>query len=259
MSYTVFSCPRAMEDVHILRQTNAILSWLNLEPKPEVLLMGDDPGVPEFAEKHGCRNILVERNDYGTPLVNDIFKRGWEESSNDLMIYINADIIMSPNTGTVALHVAEFFNNEHFLACGRRWDCDGVGQINFDNGKWFTFLMDHVRGDSRFYLRNHGAIDHWTHFRGFPAWEGFPEMYVGRSAWDNLLVSLAVQYTKNTVETTSKVDAIHQNIPNARIGKAIRTPEQIHNRGVYHKYKGPASGTTKQTAYVYGGSGIVRR
>ena len=259
MSYTVFSCPQKMEGVHELRQTNAILSWLRFDPAPgEVLLMGDDPGVPEFAKKHGCRNILVERNKHGTPLVNDIFKRGQEESSNDILIYINADIIMSPNTGKILLDVSAHFK-DWFLMCGRRWDCDKIGSLNFEDPKWYERLMNYVKGDARFYLRNHGAIDYWGFVKGFPAWANFPEMYVGRSGWDNLLCSLAYDFTPNTVETSVIINAIHQNIPLKRVGKMLRTPEQIYNRDVYHKHRGRTSGTTKQTTYNMTKDGVIRK
>ena len=258
MSYTVFSCPRAMEDVHLLRQTNAILSWLNMEPKPEVLLMGDDPGVSEFAKTHGCQNVPVKRNDYGTPLVNDIFKQGQLASSNTVMVYINADIIVEPHLGQVLLNVHNNFRDHTFFMVGRRWDMKVEEYINFEDKRWPEILMAQCRASGG-YLRNHGAIDAFGFHNPCLFFKEMEDFAVGRSGWDNWIVSKALQRGLNVVETTAAVNMFHQNIPARLIGKAIRTPEQLYNREIYHRTKGPHSGTTKQSQWIYDGKEFKRR
>jgi hypothetical protein len=53
------------------------LTWLSLDPQPEIIYVSDDPGVEEVAKEFGIRHIgNVKKNEYGTPLLDFIFKEG---------------------------------------------------------------------------------------------------------------------------------------------------------------------------------------
>jgi len=51
--FTIVSVPFPFKGADGVRQRSAIQSWLHLEPTPEIILMGDDEGVPEYAQEHG--------------------------------------------------------------------------------------------------------------------------------------------------------------------------------------------------------------
>lgn len=54
-----------------------LLTWLTLDPQPEIIYISDDPGVAEVAKEFGIRHIgNVKKNEYGTPLLDFIFKEG---------------------------------------------------------------------------------------------------------------------------------------------------------------------------------------
>ncbi len=77
-------------------QTNAILSWTKLRPEPEIILMGDDEGVKEFAEKFNLRYIPeIKKNEYGTPLYNSIFREAEKAASHDWLCHITSDVILT--------------------------------------------------------------------------------------------------------------------------------------------------------------------
>ena len=97
---TIFSTPKPFSDPHInMIQRNAIQSWKQLGDLVEVLLIGEEPGLKEAAEDIGVRYIPdVERNQFGTPLVNSIFDQARKESSHQILFYINADIILLPES-----------------------------------------------------------------------------------------------------------------------------------------------------------------
>jgi hypothetical protein len=73
---TLFTVPKAFKE-HINNiQLNAILSWMSLRPRPEIILFGDDEGTPEVAEELGLRHVPeIACNEYGTPLVGDRTQR----------------------------------------------------------------------------------------------------------------------------------------------------------------------------------------
>jgi hypothetical protein len=93
---TIFSCPKPFTNPHInIIQRNAIKSWTLLKPKPEIILLGNDKGVSEICKEFNLIHIPeIERNEYGTPLLNSIFSEAEKVASYQLMCYINADIIL---------------------------------------------------------------------------------------------------------------------------------------------------------------------
>jgi len=95
---TIFTAPKPFTDPHIrLIQRNAILSWQHLGEAVQVLLVGDEPGMAEFACEMGIQQLAkVSRNDKGTPLVSSIFDLARQYSSAPLLAYVNADIVLIP-------------------------------------------------------------------------------------------------------------------------------------------------------------------
>lgn len=92
---TIFTVPRAFRGEFAVIQNNAIQSWLSLQPKPEIILLGDEAGTADAASRFGVRHIAgVECNEYGTPLVSSLFSLAQAAASHQLMCYVNADIIL---------------------------------------------------------------------------------------------------------------------------------------------------------------------
>ena len=54
---TIFAIPKAFKGQFDAIQHNAIRSWVQLDPKPEVVLFGDDEGTAEIANELGLRHI----------------------------------------------------------------------------------------------------------------------------------------------------------------------------------------------------------
>jgi len=74
---TLLSAPKPFRGHIGVIQTNAITSWLRLSPPCEVVLFGDDEGVADAAQRTGARHVpQVARNQYGTPILSDVFDQG---------------------------------------------------------------------------------------------------------------------------------------------------------------------------------------
>src|SRR5512138_1297288 len=70
---TIFSAPKPFVDPHVtVIQRNAVQAWSRLEDV-DVILIGDEPGIPETAREFSVKNVPeVKRDEKGVPLVSSI-------------------------------------------------------------------------------------------------------------------------------------------------------------------------------------------
>ncbi len=92
---TIFTAPKPFTNPHInIIQRNAVSAWIKLA-EVDVILVGDEPGIPETAKEFGVRNVpIVERDANGTPLVSSVMKIGHSKSNSPVLCYANADMIL---------------------------------------------------------------------------------------------------------------------------------------------------------------------
>ena len=212
---TLFTCPKAFTDPHIRQiQRNAIQSWMRLDPRPEILLAGDDEGVKETAVEFGLRHVSsVERNARGTPLVCSVFEKAQAAATHALLAYVNTDIVLGPDF-TAA--VSRCQGLKAFLLIGRRWDMDVPGALDFRDPAWH----DKLRRDLHDRGKQHGpaGLDYFVFRKGL--WSDVPPFALGRCAWDNWLVYRAAAGGASLVDGSQAVTAVHQNHDYAHSGHA---------------------------------------
>ena len=92
---TIFTAPKPFTNPHInIIQRNALSAWTKLADV-DVILVGDEPGIPEAAKEFGVRNITtVERDANGVPLVSSVMEIGHSNSNSPVLCYANADMIL---------------------------------------------------------------------------------------------------------------------------------------------------------------------
>ena len=223
---TIFALPKPFHGHSGVIQTNAIRSWLLLRPKCEIILFGKDEGTAEFAAEYGVRHIPeVACSDYGTPLVNSIFSIAQESAGNNLMCYVNADIIL---TGDF-MPSMQRAGNGMFLMIGRRSDLDVNELIDFDNPDWEKELQERRCKEGK--LHAVSGIDYFVFPRGL--YRSVPSFAIGRTAWDNWLVYWARYSKVPVIDATRAVTAVHQNHdyghhPQGAVG-IWKGPESIRN------------------------------
>lgn len=202
---TVFSAPKPFTDPHInLIQRNAIRSWKQIE-KAEILLIGQEEGLSGAAEELGVRHLAgAAKNRHGTPLISSIFELAREASTSQLLIYVNADIILFPELlGTVRDVASQV---DPFLAVGHRWDLEVQETIDFSLG-WRERLLEEVANRGR--QQRAFAIDYFIFPRTI--FTQIPDFAVGRAGWDNWMIYHAREKGWPVVDLTSAVKAVHQN------------------------------------------------
>ncbi|MGH7411489.1 MAG: hypothetical protein ACREJ6_10600, partial [Candidatus Methylomirabilis sp.] len=93
---TLFAVPRAFKGEMVRIQRNAIRSWIALRPRPEILLCGQDEGVAAACQEFGLRHVgPVATSPSGAPILSDVFALAERVAKNDLLCYVNADIILT--------------------------------------------------------------------------------------------------------------------------------------------------------------------
>jgi len=204
--FTIFAMPKAFTDVFATIQRNAIGSWMQLRSRPEIILLGDDDGVAEFARINGLRHIPgVERNEFGTPLLNDLFQRAQAAASNDICVYVNSDIILMDDFTEAIESVARRFNQ--FLMVSRRWDIHIAQEIDFRAGDWRQRLTERVRREGFHHAPT--GIDYFAFKKGL--WPEIPPMALGRDVWDNWLVREPLLMGRPVIDASDAVTIVHQN------------------------------------------------
>lgn len=197
---TIFTIPRAFEDVGVsLRQNNAIGSWAQLKPRPEIILFCDDAGIAEAASKIGYVHVPeVICSPYGVPLVNDVFEKAQSIASNNLLAYVNADIILAQNWLDAFTRCGQQF--DQFLMVGQRTDvCFNETLVPGDK-------IDRIARQGK--LHSVGGIDYFAFRRG--VYENIPPFRVGRYGWDNWLCWDVLNRGIPMIDATAVATAIHQ-------------------------------------------------
>lgn len=154
---TLFAVPKPMQGEFARLQENAVGSWRALGPGVEILLLGDEPGLPALAEKFHARHIRdVARTDYGTPRVDDIFRIGTREAANNLLCYINADIILTQDFHAALSAVAGW--KRRFLMVGRRWDLDVNDLLDFVSPDWERKIRQQTEAEGSLHANRKSII-----------------------------------------------------------------------------------------------------
>lgn len=202
---TLFAVPKPFLGHAGVIQRNALRSWSRLLPRPEIILFGDEPGIAEMAAEINARHVPeVARNDFGTPLLDNIFRQAADLASNDILAYVNADIILLDDFSAGVDAVTA--NYEEFLLIGQRWDLSLTREIDFSEPEWTDILLRELEQEG--ILHAETGLDYFVHSKGL--WRCMPPFALGRCAWDNWLVMQPVKSGRTVIDGTQCITAIHQ-------------------------------------------------
>ena len=248
---TIFGIPKAFEGHIGVIQRNAIRSWAKLHRDVQVVLCGDDTGCDAMAREVGADWLGdMERNEFGTPMLDDAFQQATAIARHDILVYANADIILLPQI----VDAARSMPWEAWLMIGRRVD------VNLDAELTDTQICS-PRGLARFAelkgtLHGCGGMDYfaWPKAAGL---SNLPPLAVGRPGWDNYFVEYA-RYERGLplVDATDGVLAIHQNHDYRHVpggdGRSYEGPEAQQQRNAL----GDVSGSVFDATHCFTAVGL---
>ena len=202
---TLFTIPKAFVGHIGDIQRNAIKSWTLLRPKCEVILLADDSGTSEVAEELGVKHLpQVNRNEFGTPLLDSAYRLAEQEASYQHLCYINSDIVLTSSFVDAATTVMK--NSDWFLMTARRWNLDVSGRMDFDDD-WEAGLLNAISKRGR--LGRHTEIDFWLYSKGLLS--EIPPLAVGRMAFECWCLYKARAMNADLIDATDVVMSLHQN------------------------------------------------
>lgn len=184
MQITLFAIPKGFRGIFKTIQTNAIHSWTLLQPRPEIILLGDDEGTAEFASGLGVRHVsTIDRNEYGTPLANGIFEAGQRFAHNPLVCYVNSDIILMSEFVPTVERVADHFGDQPFLIIGRKTNIEIPELLDFGRTDWEMRLKQLANDKGKY-------VTYDSDFFVFPRgmFEDMPRFALGRCYWTQWLI-----------------------------------------------------------------------
>lgn len=203
---TIFALPKPFKGHVGLIQRNAIAQWARLSPKPEILLFGNEEGTAAVAREFGLRHLSdVKRNEYGTPLLSDLFEQAQSLASWSSLCYVNADILLLGNFLGAVQRVSSW--QKRFLIVGVRRNVELDSPALYESGEQEYRLRALV-------LRQNRAVSRWAiDYFVFPRrlLPSFPAFAVGRPHWDNWFLWKACQSKAVLVDASEIVLAVHQN------------------------------------------------
>lgn len=228
---TIFTIPKPFKGHISVIQKNAIKSWTLLEPSCEIILFGDEEGTEEIAQELSLRHIKnIAKNEYGTPLLSDVFAKANHEARNGILCYVNADIILLQDF-IEAIKIIQTLK-EAYLMVGQRWDVDIDAPWDFSVDNWQEIILK--------YLQNHARIHPpaGSDYFVFPQhyFESIPPFAVGRAGWDNWMIYNARTNKIPVIDATAVTTVIHQNHDYSHVKHNIRNtyenPESARNREI---------------------------
>ncbi len=234
---TLFAIPKPFVGHIGVIQRNAITSWTLLQPKPEIILFGDDEGTAEICSELGLKHVPnVARNQYSTPYLDDLFHQAQQLAGYPALCYVNADIILLSDFTQLLNRLMSFEKN--WLAILRRWEVKIEKLLNFEQPDWEKNLQNFVLSTGR--PPFHG-VDCFIFPSGF--YKDILPFALGRGYWDDWLIWYAHKMKARIFDASDCAMTIHQGHPgyNANASSAMAA-EVKHNyeldgkwRFIFHK------------------------
>lgn len=223
---TIFTIPKPFIGHIGIIQRNAIKSWLDLTPKCEIILYGDEKGIKEVADEYGLiHEPLIRKNHFGTPFLNYVFTHAQQKAKNDIVCYCNADIIFFNEVFTAIQKIYV----KNYLIVGKRWDVEMTFSLDTSKKGWKQELFSYARDNHT--IQDFPGMDYFI----FPKKmvRDMPPFVVGRSGWDNWMIYNARRLGISVIDASHVIKVIHQNhsynhVPHQK-GKEWNGPESKEN------------------------------
>ena len=209
---TIFAIPKPFRGHIGMIQRNAIRSWTLLCPRPQIMLFGNEEGVAEVALEFELQHVpAVSCNEFGTPLLSDVFRLAGRLAENPTQCYVNADIVVRGDfTKAVGMTSSKL---ERFLIVTKRINLDVMEAMDFSDG-WEQTLKEKVAAKG--VPDSHRAIDIFAFSEGIYA--ELPPFAIGRMWFDQWLIKAAVMAHAPVVDVSLVAPVVHQNHEYAHTG-----------------------------------------
>lgn len=252
---TIFSIPKVFKGPVGVIQRNAIRSWTLLEPRPDITLFGKNEGTIEVARELGVRHIPdIASNEYGTPLLDDLFRKAEADSRTGVLCYVNADILLMSNF----MRAVDLAQKQlpRSLLISRRINLYVSERLEFQPG-WESEIK--LRAKLGGVNEHHSCIDVFVFPKGmYPA---VPSFAIGRLWFDHWLIKAVRLQNLPVIDASLIAPLYHQkhdyNYVPSSAEHAPRGKEAGRNLQLYGGV--PQAYTLLDATHELTRSGVVRK
>ena len=93
------------------------------------------------------------------PLIDGVFNHVQEHANHEIVVQVNADIILTQSFISSVNRLNNIVNGNPFLMIGRRWDLDVTTLIEYDdNGEWEDRIINQVKRRRKYFTVCQGSI-----------------------------------------------------------------------------------------------------
>src|SRR5437879_592478 len=180
-------------------------SWTKLEPRPEIILLGNEEGTMEVARGLGLRHLPnVATSDHGTPLLSDVFRQAEVAATAPYLCYVNADIILLSDFVRAAETVQRRFAKS--LVVSKRINLDVCEKLDFSS-QWEEDIKrrSRISGKDEHYT----AIDVFAFSKGL--YGAIPDFAIGRLWFDHWLIKAVREQNLPVVDASLAATVLHKN------------------------------------------------
>ncbi len=201
---TIYSTLKNFTNEHTrIIQTNAVKSWLQLTPTPEIFIMGGDESVKEFCKEVGVNHVEVAQSDYGVPYLNEMVLLAEKLASNDFLLLVSGDIILSQEV-MLALEITKkrIYN---FCICAIKQESSLNTLLDFVSD-WEKKVKDSI---VHYSLPTSGDFFLYPKKYFLNALPEIPKFIIGRSACDSWIIKKSIE-ADLLVDATEFITLVHQ-------------------------------------------------
>ena len=203
--FTIFTFPRPFKSPFNTPQLNAINSWKKIHKDVEIYLINDELNTAkEFAIKNKIKCIDGKFSKYGSPLLKDAIESINKVAKNDIILFINTDIIYIDGikrTFDVVLN-----NFDKYFIVGRRVDYDVDYKISFNDKDYKKKLISMYKNGA---MHGLSGLDYWM----FPknTFNEIPNFVIGKPGYDNWLLAESKRKSISVIDASNSIRILHQN------------------------------------------------
>ncbi|KAI8811860.1 nucleotide-diphospho-sugar transferase-domain-containing protein [Cladochytrium replicatum] len=251
------------------QQERAMASWMHLPLKVKIVLVpsadSDLAEMSKVAKSVGGRMEQVGLDPFGNVLQDALFTLASRNSDSDIVVVINADIILSSDFASALLHANDQFPApERFFFVGARSDMATIPEfqgLNYTDTNYFAEFFTSKPAREAI-LHSYGGVDYY-------AWRPQGDPYVaaiggaippftyGRGKVDNWVVKQAMNNKVPVIDASLAVLALH--LPHGYAGSTSGddTPLKVNAGKVSYKNywvsaKGDAVTLNRYVFFKYG-------
>ena len=240
--FTTFAPPQS--DLQRLVLANSLAAARALKDTALLVFVDDPSSLPASAttEPDKLKRVTIPaKNEHGMPILRDMYLAAWSLfPSAKTATFFNSDVMLPPSLPDTANALLELNATSHrFLGVGYRFNAVAAPDVRLNEPDrtrvvrtFETFLFAAKRAAAT-------AEDFFIASKDLWDWSSFPPFVVGRTAYDNYLVSRALALHDQgvvVVDVSLTCPVVHQAIPHGHAGASVVNHELVDPRDDDHAY-----------------------